>query len=338
MSGPWSNVDDPHYAFVLSALFSCFLSLLVVITYLIFPQLKSKVFMKIITLISLCDCIANASELNGIPNTREFCVIQGVVMQFFYPASWIWTVILTYLLYSLVIDGKISMPEWKMHAIAWGLSTLITVLPLTTSTYGKQDGDNYWCFIQPSKRVPGTAATEFWQYLMFDALIFVCFLLMLSWGILIYYKLGVQEITASKIVLNAVRTLFIYPWILFFTWFPNVLLFTLYPSYPQDSDAWLVVQSLSIWQGGLTAMVFFYNSRESRMLWYGLLTKCCGRKVDSTLTERMTSDRITGTTTEDMDFESDDAYYGRTDDNSEPSRQQSDVFTNNNPMWGQFGL
>ncbi len=117
-SSPWSEPENPHNAFVFSALFSCFLSFLVIITYLIFPRLKSKLFMKIITCISLSDCFANASELNGLPHTRAFCVMQGIVMQFFYSASWIWTAILTYLLYSLVANGKISLPEWKMHAIA----------------------------------------------------------------------------------------------------------------------------------------------------------------------------------------------------------------------------
>jgi hypothetical protein len=72
--------------------------------------------------------------------------MQGIAQQF-YPASSMWTVMLTYSLYSLVIYGKIVMTEWQMHLIVWGILTLIIVLPFSTSTYGTEADDNFFCWI-----------------------------------------------------------------------------------------------------------------------------------------------------------------------------------------------
>ena len=357
-SNPWNDPYNPHHAFVIAAVFSCFLSLLVVITYLLFPRLRNKLFMKIITMISLCDCIANSTELNGMPQTRELCVAQAMVLQFFYPASWMWTVILTYLLYSLATDGKISLPEWKMHLIVWGTCTAITLLPFTSSTYGQEEGDHYWCYIQPTKRVNNKAASDFWQYLTFDCMLFGCFLLMTLWGTLIFYKQRTQQIVATKMVRTAIRTLFVYPIVLLFTWFPNAFLITLFPSYPQDSTMWIIFECLSIWQGGLTAIVFFRNSRESRMLWYGLLIQCCKSRLIPQRPSIVTTGReseLSGTRTtltkiehapnvaiddfDGEDFESDDAYYGRNRSSSQTSTDDAKIFSNTeNPIWSHSDL
>jgi hypothetical protein len=319
MGSPWEEPSDPHHATLVSAVLSCAFSFGVVVTFVLFPRLQNKLFMKIITLISLCDCIANASQLNGLPVTRELCVLQAMTQQFFYPASWMWTVIMTYLLYSLVVYGRITIPEWKMHVIVWGICTTITFLPLTTSTYGKQNGDNFWCWIEPSSHYSASiVATEIWEYLTFDCVIFGCFLLMTGWGSLIFYKLRIQHVKATKTVKTAIRTLFAYPVIICLTWFPTAMLITIFPTVSQQSTAWIVCECLSLWQGGLTAIVFFRNSRESRMLWYGLLTQCfrCNwlAQRPSELPDRVTGDRFTNVVAEDydeVDFESDDAYYGR---------------------------
>jgi hypothetical protein len=206
--GSWTysyDGSDPRDAYFYSAVFSCFLSLLVCITFVLFRRLQNKPFMKIITLISFCDCIANASILNGVPNDRGWCVLQALVGQFFFPASWIWTTILTYLLYSLVVHGKISMPEWQMHAITWGICILITVLPLTTSTYGRNTDDDDWCFIQSSSRphTGGEQSVNIWAILTVYCIIFVTFALMTIWGLIIIFKLkfnqGIQKFIPFKL-------------------------------------------------------------------------------------------------------------------------------------------
>jgi hypothetical protein len=260
--------------------------------------------MRIITWISVCDLIANASQLNGVPADEGWCTLQAVVDQFFYPASWLWTVILTYLLYSLVAHGKISLAEWKMHLIVWGICTAITVLPLTTSTYGIQTDDDGWCWIQVSShRSGGKLAMMIWSLITFDIVIYGCFFVMLTFIALIVYKLQIQHIIPNRTVYSALRALMQYPAIFFVCWFPNAL-------FPQNAPtAWqIAIYCLSTWQGGLTAIAFFMNSRESRMLWGNVFSQywcCCRRSID------LDTVLLTVIDVENEDFESDDAYYGR---------------------------
>ena len=268
---------DPRNVYFVSAILSCSLALCVLITYVLFPRLQGKLFMKIITLISLCDFIANATVIKGEPDDRTMCALQGILQQFFYPASWVWTVIMTYLLYCLVMRGKITMPEWQMHVICWGIPLLCTLIPLSTDTYGSQANDDDWCWIQPrtlSNR--NIQMNNIWEYITFDCVIFGSFLLMTTWGSLIFYRLTIQQISTTKTIQSALKALIMYPIILFITWCPNAILLTMDIESSMGSPLMLVVNSLSIWQGGLTAIIFFVNSRESRAHWINLFRVMCG--------------------------------------------------------------
>jgi hypothetical protein len=288
--------------------------------------------MKIITLISLCDCIANATVLNGVPSNNDLCILQAIAQQFFFAASWIWTAILTYLLYSLVVHGKISLLQWHMHAITWGICLLITVLPLTTSTYGSQPDDDGWCWIQPSSRpnTGGFHSVHIWDIIVSDVIIFSTFFLMILWGSIIFYKIQFQHMSTTKTVQTALRTLFQYPIILFITWFPYTIFLVADTSADRSSLAWVIIYSLSSWQGGLTSFVFFANSQESRSLWNNLFTQCCVcfgyccRKPEDDTRNLITvtsaaeffedsspSPANTNNKMNHEDFESDDVYYGR---------------------------
>ncbi len=340
--------DDPKNAYFFSGIFSCWLSLMVVLTYLLFPRLQGKLFMKIITFISFCDFVANVTVIRGDPHNHVSCYIQGLLQQFFYIASWMWTVIITYLLYSLVTKGKITLPEWGMHLISWGVALLCTVLPLTTSTYGAQANDDDWCWIQPRfLNHESIELSEFWIFLTFDCIIFGSFFLMTLWGILIFHHVRIQQIPTSKTVSSALQALLMYPIVLFITWFPNAIFLTAGIEQSSGQEVMLAVNSLSIWQGGLTAIVFFYNSKESRTHWFNVFKVCFGTCFPAKLVindnERETMamggggneydvesrptffDRIrqidthhnnnhvrpSTVETVDEDFESDDAYYGR---------------------------
>jgi hypothetical protein len=271
--------------------------------------------MKIITLMSLCDFIANSVQWNGVPSNRDLCTTQAVLQIFFYPASWLWTVILTYLLYSLVAHGKISLAEWKMHLIVWGICTGITVLPLTTSTYGHQADDDYFCWIHTSSHNNSNLAAEVWSYVLFDSLLFACFFIMTLLGALMFYKLRIEQIPKTQTMISALRTLLRYPVALFITWFPNLFYITFFPSGSADSSTWIAVSCLSTLQGAVTAIIFFISSRESRYLWWGMFSQlwrvCCGKDKDNNALDLSLLSAKDITLAIEEDFDSDDAYYGR---------------------------
>jgi hypothetical protein len=294
--------------------------------------------MKIITLISVCDFIANASQVNGVPkNNHNLCVLQAIAQHFFYAASWLWSVILSHLLYSLVAHGKISLPEWKMHLIVWSICIAITVLPLTTSTYGTQDNDDFWCWIQPSSRdTGGTTSSNIWEYVTLDCVVFTCFLLLLFYSVLMFYKVKIQQIPMTKTVQTALRTLILYPVIFFITWVPNAIFIASLEGEEHSDFVYYIIMSISMWQGGITAIVFFLNSRESRLLWYNLLfIRCFGCFRCQLQTSHNEPESVD---VSEEDFESDDAYYGRlTDPQPEieiiSKNAHPDVGVINNPIY-----
>jgi hypothetical protein len=267
--------------------------------------------MKIITLISFCDLIANSSVLNGLPGgDRDLCVMQGIAQQF-YQASWMWTVMLTYSLYSLVIYGKIVMTEWQMHLIVWGILTLIIVLPFSTSTYGTEADDDFFCWIRPKRQsTKGIITAVFWDILTFEVILFGSFVIMTYWGALMIYKLRIQQIPKTQTMRSALRTLIRYPVALFITWFPNAIYLSIFPS--ENTPAWRVIDCLSILQGGLTAVIFFVSSRESRFLWYSLFLRGVRFFRKQINIEADVEDSMQGASDlVEEDFHSDDAYYGR---------------------------
>lgn len=234
--------------------------------------------MKILFYISLTSFLANATVLTKTPSQYYLCYFQGLFQQFFYPASWLWTTTLTYLLYSLVSQGKITTPWWRMHLICWGIPTVITFMPLTTEFYGSTNNDDDWCWLQPIRS--GTMASninQFWELLSFDVIIFGCFFLMSYWGFCIYYAIRVQRIEPTPMVLSALNILIYYPIIIFVTWFPNAIMETINDdNLAQDGWTMVLINSLSLWQGGLIAITFFIKSREARYHWYYFFAAFCG--------------------------------------------------------------
>jgi hypothetical protein len=136
---------------------------------------------------------------------------------------------------------------------------------------------------------------------------------MILWAVLIYHKLRIQQIPATKTVISALRALLQYPAVFFITWFPLAILLGGFSVHDDlSSPPMIVCDALSIWQGGFTAIVFFYNSQESRTLWYNFfMNRCCcstgfaEQDIEKARLTYANNDHF------EEDFESDDAYYGR---------------------------
>jgi hypothetical protein len=291
--------------------------------------------MRIITLISLCDCIANASVLNGVPSDPDWCVLQAFAQQCFFAGSWLWTAILTYLLYSMVLYGKISLLEWQMHLIVWTLCITASVVPLATShSYDiTQNPDDDWCWIQLSTRA-NTHSAFIWPVFISNCFVFGTFLLMLFWGTCILYKAKIQQLPMKNSVKTALRFLFRYPLILVVTWFPGSILLTVKPHTPQGASSLIAIYCLATWQGGLTAIAFFSSSRESRKCWYQLFVRffrclsCCYKNVSDLESDLLASIRSSYQSEEggEQDFESDDTYYGRKETKDDEEEDRSSRF------------
>ncbi|KAJ1440513.1 hypothetical protein B484DRAFT_443433 [Ochromonadaceae sp. CCMP2298] len=300
-------------------------SFVVLLSFLLFRSLWRSVFMRTIFFISFCDTIANCTVFFGSPGDGVMCSVQGLVQQFFYPASWFWTCMLSFLIYSLVTHGKIAMSQLQMHLICWTIPLFLTLLPLTTSDYGQAPEDDDFCWIQPRGGGRSENMAIFWQILTFDAVIFGTGMLMFYWGVLVYLKVRANTGTTPA-VRNAMNMLFLYPVIIMVCWIPNALQTNIDPDRAANSTTVVSINCISIMQGALTACVFFGNSREARNNWVRLLgmhhlSKGINRGIESaagSVGSEDSRDRDSVASTylaeqEYQDFDDDETYWASVD-------------------------
>lgn len=314
-------------------LISCTLTFGVILSFLVFPKMWSKIFMRIIFYAALSVFIANATVFSNSPDDYYLCAFQGVFQQFFYPSSWIWTTILSYLIYSLVMFGKIEMEELKMHLFGWGIPLVTTLIPLTTATYERGSDDDGFCWLR-SRGDRYDEWTLFWQGSTFAGIAFACALCMAYWGARIYHKIRIQKVECSPAVVNAMNTLFIYPFLIVLCWLPEALQTVFYPDYSARSHVVIGVTSFAISQGGLSAVAFFVNSKETRTNWLNLFVTlfpfCVGVITPVVQVTEHTPERPTIAYQVEDDFEDDDVYTGKSE--SQPSGVAARISTTLSPL------
>jgi len=232
------------------------------------------------------------------------------------------------------MNGKVEMEELKMHLICWGIPLCSTLLPLTTSTYQRGNDDDGFCWLL-ERNHSLRQWNEFWEVLTFGCIAFVCTACMVYWGVLMYMKVNSDASQCSPAVINAMRTLFIYPIIIVMFWMPQALLNTFDPDLPAKSRKVVGVNSLAILQGGVSAIAFFYNSKETRSNWVNLFITVfpfCAKYCASSKAAKPTADdnnqgqsRATIVYAVDEDFEGDDYYTGKSESAVDSSSRPTDL-------------
>ncbi len=244
----------------LSAIFS----FSVVLTPLMFPtMMRRKVFMQIIFFCSLSDCIASVIMAIGFPH-GPLCTAQEALIYYFYRASWIWVVLLTLQLYSLVMSGKLSLNIYHLHAIAWGTSLIFECIPLSTNNYGEGDENQGY---KPCGIAYGTnpKMTNVWIIATFLSPLIVCLFLMCFFFARLWLWHRAKEKRDERVV-NTIRILALYPISMFVFWVPNVIIaLMLNLKYKLDTTALISITVLQAWGGSYgiaLAIVFFSQSQE----------------------------------------------------------------------------
>ena len=129
--------------FIASSAFSFFMAAFVLVTGLIvFRDMSRKLFMHIIIIMSACDMMGSAASAFGFPVEKSLlCPIQGFAVMFFFKASWIWTTMLTFQLFSICYYGEYGFSILQMHLLCWGLAISSTLVVLSTNSFGRSDDD-----------------------------------------------------------------------------------------------------------------------------------------------------------------------------------------------------
>lgn len=262
---------DENEQLQIMAIISCIFSGLVMLTLIMFPSMRSRLFMRIIAFISLCDFLGNLpyTTTHRPETSSPWCSIEGFVNMYFYPASWLWTTILVYFLYALAITGKVPLSETAVHLICWGLPMITTLLVLTTNNFTRFDinDDNEVCTIG------GDETSAFiWRVINYYGLFVLCVVIMISLFITIIRirKEGTSAVSVG--ILNlAIESLQLYPLAMLISWTPEFISFII-EFDEENALLFHIAVLLKISNGLLTSIIFFSKSEHARMLWSSCLT------------------------------------------------------------------
>ena len=265
-----------YYTSVLQpcATFSVILAGFVILTVLTFPSMiRHKIFMQIVTLISIADIMGNwPFTLGWYPaNHTSLCTFEGFCNLLFFPASWLLTTMLTAVFRELVIYKKISTTLSFVAMISFGIPLLFTVLMFSFSKAPFDSANNSrsgTCSYNKNDKI-----AYMWHEVTYNGMYFGCVLWML---IALFQIVRYQPTVESEHITLALvkKILILYPFALIVCWTPHALCIYFESCYFSNT-VFVRVTSIKNLHGGLVAIIFFTMSNEARQNWYQLCCKMC---------------------------------------------------------------
>ena len=258
---------------------SSFFSLSIIVSGLVFPHVLltfKRPFSYAIFWTSVADFLGSIGGTFGYASPGDGkCVLQSILRLYFYPASWIWILILVYQLRNLLIFKELGLKPREMHLIAWLVPLIPLLLPFSSGnmSYGTDDrvSGQYPCSWSSNHE----ASKYVWIIAVYWGLVLFCFSIMLFWIYSVYNYFQVEKVPVNSIEYSLWRTMILYPLSMFITWVPLVLFaiiqvgtiwFTDYPMALQQ-----VVLILSTQNGTLLSIIFFCRSKRIRVHWKQLI-------------------------------------------------------------------
>jgi hypothetical protein len=275
-----------------AAVVSIPLSVTVILTALLFPaMIYNKIFMEIIVLISICDIMGNWPYALGFltypRNGTPLCSFEGFCNLFFYPASWTYTTMLTYLLKSLLMYGlkPLQLSRYVIHSLCLGLPLVLALVQLATNTYGVSVGSSGEEVCSYGGNIAiGNAI----HAVIYDGFLLLNFIIMIGFLVQLWQLSYRHPVLArSPAFMIVLRALAYYPIALVVCWMPHVVYSLVNFSYNDGQAASLasIFDCFKVLHGGLTTVIFFHHSNEARSRWWDLLkggaskclaVACCG--------------------------------------------------------------
>jgi len=161
-----------------------------------------------------------------------------------------------------------------MHIICWTIPLIPALLPLSTNDYGQDDGLNEasHCSLGGNERLK-----FLWIVTCDTGLAFICFLLMAIWSLEIFrFCQSNQHTEAFDKELSLFQSMRLYPLALFITWVPTFIFEILIFAGILSTFNHTVISPLQViatQYGTILTIIYFTQSKASRMLWIDLFKK-----------------------------------------------------------------
>lgn len=258
------------------------LSVILTLLYHWNAMVKSKMYPKIIMMISLSDFMASFSNSWGYPLDENVCSAQGWMSVYFTRCVWTWSTILACTLAYNLCTGRESMSFLSKSVLVWGLNFVVQCLPyLSGDFYGLPEeflGTGICSF---GRRYPGVKVelkvdNVHWYFYTYAVSLFLTiFITFTALGIVFFRVLPHVSVMNVPEAANKVRSLIFnasfYPIMTFLLWTPTLVVFMIVYYYfpdPYPSDLTLVLPNLIFTTlfstyGMWLSVFYFSNSKEA---------------------------------------------------------------------------
>jgi hypothetical protein len=268
------SFDHVQNTETIPGIISAIASFAVCLTVVLFPHLRCLRYIELVFYVSINDLIASiAISLGGTKDGSAACWFQGLATNYNYLSAIMWSTVITYQVWLIVCKKDVIKDLTGAHILCWGLPLVVTLLPLSTSTYANDDADAGWCFIANRSNSPSWSLL-FWFIVAYYLWVWIAMLFNLFFVVAIVYKLyRMQEIPQR--VNATIRKLLLYPIVISLCWGPV----TVWDMYTQVNDVdyspgWTYFDGVAtisaISQGFLFTFVFFGFNTTVRTAWKDL--------------------------------------------------------------------
>ena len=258
------------------------LSVILTLLYHWKAMVKSKMYPKIILMISVSDFLASLSNSWGYPTNEDVCSAQGWMSVYFTRCVWTWSTMLACTLAYNLLTGKESLSFATKSMLVWGINFFVQCLPyLSADFYGLPDdflGSGLCSFgrrYEGVSKVVNVDNVHWYFYTYAVPLFLTIFITFTALGIVFFRVLPQVSVMNVPEAANKVRSLIFnasfYPLMTFFLWTPTLVVFMIvYYYYPEPYPSDLVLElpnliftvlfgSYGIW----LSLFYFSNSQEA---------------------------------------------------------------------------
>jgi hypothetical protein len=262
------EMDGYDTTLFIIATISCFSSLSVILSLLLFQNLQNHSFMRVIAFISFADLLGNVSYLFWVrpANDSALCVVEAFLNVALYPASWLWTTTLTYFLYFLATEKQVIHDLFPFyHARNWSIPVILFLIEVPFTLYQHPDGLSYEVCT-----IAGLAA-GIYHDITFYGLFLICV------GRMLYLLAKIRSLEKEQFsgvqdrsFQIAKSALILYPISLIICWFPHFFTVVVYliSDFTGYSTVYYYGILLKISHGTVAAFIFFAKSHQARINWF----------------------------------------------------------------------
>ena len=158
-----------------------------IIIFIALKSLRTQLSYKLILWVSVSDLIFAVGNCMGAPSgDTPACTIQGILIQFGTMSSVFWVVAISWTIDYLMnmssgklpTKGKLRKILYIMHIIIWSLTTITTIVPLFTNTYGPAGG---WCWFKDEKDIDNIERYALFYGLVWLSIAYMIYIYIKTW-------------------------------------------------------------------------------------------------------------------------------------------------------------